>query len=229
MKIIRFFSDKKFEDLGRPVPAKVHIPAWYKQGESAYIDDNGGSNPGLKACIPYLDSLVSGYVLTTPFDIFVKKDKDGKLAITWNGPDSLSHFVNERPEGLGATMPRPAGHYKNHLVWSGFWGIKTPRGWSLLVTHPLNRFDLPFTTTSGIIDSDMFSASGNIPFFIKEDFIGTIPAGTPIAQLIPIKRSSWKMIANDQSQMNLEHIQGSFVRSGEAVYKKNLWTRKEYS
>lgn len=205
------------------------MPDWYKAGEATYVDANMEPSPGLKSCMPYLDSLISGYMLTTPFDIFVKKDDDGKLSITWNGPESLSGFVGERPNALGATMPRPAGHYENHLVWSGFWGIKTPRNWSLMVTHPLNRFDLPFTTTSGIMDSDKFSASGNIPFFMKEDFIGKIPAGTPIAQLIPIKRSSWKMIANDQSQMNMEHDQGSYVRSDKAVYKKYLWQKKDYS
>ena len=51
-------------------------------------------------------------------------------------------------------MPRPEGHHPNHLAFKGFWGMKTPKGWSLLVVHPLNRHDLPWTITSGIMDAD---------------------------------------------------------------------------
>jgi hypothetical protein len=229
LKLIRFFTGKDFHELGKPSPIKNFIPEWYRKAETEYSIPNGETAPGLKKCIPYLDTMMSGYAILTPIDIFVGKNEDGSLKIEWNGPPSLGGFIGERPKELGATMPRPAGHHPNHLVWKGHWGIKTPRGWSLLMTHPLNRFDLPFTTTSGIIDSDKFSASGNIPFFIKEDFIGVIPAGTPIAQLIPIKRASWKGVS-DAGLRDLEQIQGTLVRKADRwSYKKLLWIRKEYN
>jgi hypothetical protein len=172
--------------------------------------------------------MISGYMLVTPVDIFVSKNKDQSLKISWNSPEVFIDFIAERTKSLGEHMPRPAGHHPNHLAFKGFWGLKTPRGWSVLVVHPLNRHDLPFTITSGIMDADKYSTSGNIPFFIKEDFVGMIPAGTPFAQLIPIKRASWLSIKNDSGIQYLQNLQGATVRTPGKSYKKLFWVRKEY-
>ena len=230
MKFIKFFSEKKYEGLGKPVPVKWVIPQWYKDAESTYkTSDSPEEQAGLKKCMPYMDSLVSGYVLTTPFDIYVIKKEDGTIDFKWNGPSDLSGFIGVRPDELGHTMPRPAGHLDTHLVWAGFWTTKTPKGWSLLFTHPLNRFDLPFTTVSAIMDADEFWGAGNVPFFLKEGFTGTIPAGTPYAQLIPIKRASWKMIQNDTSQKGESEQLGKIARGKDTLYKKSMWHRKDYN
>jgi hypothetical protein len=100
----------------------------------------------------------------------------------------------------------------------------------VLLTHPLNREDLPFHVTSGIIDSDVFFNAGNIPFFIKEDFEGVIPKGTPIAQLIPIKRYDWKMQIRSASSKALRNL-GYFAylaRTKDFNYKRTMWHRKKY-
>lgn len=229
MKIIRFFSKPEFLGLGQPLAAKKFLPEWYRNSELDFADPKTGQEgPGLKRCMPFLDSMLSGYMLVTPIDIFVSKNEDGTLKLGWNGPESVAGFVSERPKQSGEKMPRPPGHFPNHLAWRGIWGIKTPKKWSVLVTHPLNRHDLPFTTTSGIMDSDQYSTSGNIPFFIKEDFSGVIPAGTPFAQIIPIKRDSWTAINNDKGITYLEDLQGETVRSPGRSYKKLFWDRKEY-
>lgn len=228
MKLIRFFTGKEHGELGKPVMAKKLLPKWYKDSEAAIVTEKE-EGPGLKKCVPFLDALISGYFLVSPVDIFVSKNDDGSLKIGWNSPEPFGGFIAERPKELGEKMPRPAGHYPNHLAFKGNWGFKTPRGWSLLITHPLNRHDLPWTITSGIIDADKFSTSGNLPFFIREDFVGMIPAGTPFAQLIPIKRASWKSIYNDQGIVYLETLQGSTVRTPGKSYKKLFWVRKDYN
>lgn len=229
MKIVRFFSKKEYENLGQPTTAKKFLPQWYKESETTYLSDEGEEISGLKKCVPFLDSMLSGYMLVTPFDIFISKNEDGTLNIRWNSQDALADFVSERKGLIGSKMPRPAGHYPNHLAFRGFWGMKTPKGWSMLVVHPLNRHDLPWTITSGIMDSDKYSTSGNIPFFIREDFIGMVPAGTPFAQLIPIKRASWRSINNDKGIQYLEDLQGAMVRKFNKSYKKFFWVRKEYN
>jgi hypothetical protein len=229
MKIIRFFSEPEYQGTGQPQPAKKFLPDWYRKSEMTFLDEDGKESPGLKRCIPFLDSMLSGYMLVTPIDIFVSRNEDGTLRIGWNSSEPLSNFIAERPKATGEKMPRPAGHYPNHLAFRGIWGMKTPRGWSLLITHPLNRHDLPWTITSGIMDSDKYSTSGNIPFFIREDFSGMIPAGTPFAQLIPIKRDSWSSIRNDRGLLYLERLQSDIVQNIEKAYKKFFWQKKEYN
>lgn len=228
MKVLRFYpqlSDKE-KMLVVPVPAKKVIPDWYKNGESTYIE-NGKEIHGLKTCKPFLDTLISGYLLLTPFDIHVGKNEDGTLKLSWDGPEEWSEFIGERKGQIGSTIPVPESHRENKLVWSSMWGWKTPRGWSSLLIHPLNRYDLPFTTLSGIIDSDSFYLNGNIPFHLKSDFIGVIPQGTPFAQIIPIKRSSWKSFV-DFGLTKIGYLKSHNVRITGLEYKNINWKKKEY-
>ena len=228
MKLIRFFTDKKSEMLGTPKPTKQTIPQWYKHAESTFIAEDGSESAGLKKCMPYVDVMMSGYVLTVPVDIHVSKNDDGTLRISYD-ETVLGEFIHERPASLGHTMPRPYGFAPNHLAYRSHWGWSVPKGFSVLVTHPFNRVDLPFHTVSALMDSDEFFASGNIPFFIRQDFEGVIEAGTPIAQLIPVKRENWKMIENDQSLIPKAAYQGKVARDSRYGYKKVMWHRKEYN
>ncbi len=234
MKLIHFICSESME-IGKPDLIKKFIPEWYKKAETHFSSEEDlaieegtqKTSAGLKTCVPFLDAMISGYALVVPFDIYVGKTEDGDLDMKWNAPQGWENFVEERPKESGSTMPRPAGHAPNHMVWSGRWGIKVPRGYSVLVTHPLNRQDLPFTTSSAIMDSDKFFGNGNIPFFIKEDFVGVIEKGTPFAQIIPIKRKRWKMIHNSALKDAIQK-HGHDVRKKEGTYKKKYWTRKEY-
>lgn len=240
MKIIKFYSDDPAMSLGGPVPAKKMIPEWYRKAESSFIEE-GQELAGLKKCMPFMDTMVSGYFLTFPVNVYVNEKEgskdsvsklfnntDTELTLRWDGPDTFSNFISERPKTLGSTMPRPPGHYPNHLIFTGSWSIKTPRGWSVLMMPPLNRHDLPFTASSGIIDSDKFISSGNIPFFMKRGFSGVIEAGTPFVQLIPIKRAEWAMSTNDPSLRD-QSVRESFeIQEKETAYKRKSWIRKKY-
>lgn len=229
MKIMRFVPalSSKEKMLIEPIACKKNIAEWYKDGESTYILDNK-EHPGLKTCKPFLDVMIAGYYLLIPFDIHVSKTESGNVKFSWDGPDEWSDFVGERTGEIGSTIPRPAGHRSNHLVWSSKWGWKTPKGWSSIVTHPINRAELPFTTASGLIDSDNFFGPGNIPFFIKEDFIGTIEKGTPFAQIVPIKRSPWISFA-DYGLISPNEIRGINLHNHGQAYKTTDWEKKEYN
>ena len=68
---------------------------------------------------------------------------------------------------------------------------------------------------------------GSLTFFIKNSFSGIIYAGTPIAQLIPIKRENWELIENKNLKQKGDsmYIDSSLTKN---FYKTNLWNRKEY-
>ena len=226
MKFIYFTRARESENGPSPVTAKKIVPKWYKDGETWFLDPlDKIKDKGLKTCIPFLDGLTSGYLLLTPVDVHVVNTPLG-MKITFD--ENVKHDpVGIRRGDTGHTIPRPAGHRQDHLVWKGIWGVKTPKNYSVLVTHPLNRFDLPFTTMSAVMDSDKFISSGNIPFFIKKDFEGTIPKGTPFAQIIPIKRNSWTGVVT-QALLNKHDEHGSFVHKVTGGYKKFFWQKKYY-
>ena len=43
------------------------------------------------------------------------------------------------------------------IKFHNLWTIEAPEGYALLFTHPVNRFDLPFTTLSGLVDCDRYT------------------------------------------------------------------------
>lgn len=217
--------------LPAPTPASKHVPEWYAKSERWVGDENKprisqlGHNPGLKLCVPFLDGLTAGYMLTLHTDVEVEVMSPTESELRWlSMPDPLS----QRNARLGEKIPRPAGHLETHFAWTGQWGIQVPKGYSVLLTHPFNRFDLPFTTLTGIMDSDLSHNSGNIPFFLKANWSGIIEAGTPIAQVIPFKRESWHNEIDNTEETKNRAIQQSFDsrRVLQGYYKKNHWTRK---
>jgi hypothetical protein len=123
-------------------------------------------------------------------------------------------------------LPVPSGHHEQVFKWESDIKITTPKGYSLLCTNPLNRFDLPFTCISGIVDSDRYPLSIKFPFFIKKDWEGIIEAGTPVIQLIPIKRDNWESEKKDYNKdQELIENQNYFSKIN-LSYKKQFWNKK---
>lgn len=231
-----------------PQPAKLFLPDWYRNGEAFLNKEtfeltdvhDKHKRAGMKYCMPFFDAMVSGYMIQSWVDVEVTHNSDnvikwryikeneytGKFEEIENYPNEM---IFERPGDLGHTIPRPAGHAKNHMTLGGIWGVHVPKNWSVLVTHPMNRFDLPFTTMSGLMDSDGFTASGNIPFFFRDGWTGVIPKGTPFAQLLPIKRSSWVSQVDTHQKANYSQYVGRKAREVQyGYYKQNVWVKKEY-
>jgi hypothetical protein len=74
----------------------------------------------------------------------------------------------------------------------------------------------------------MYNGNVHFPFFIKNNFTGIIEKGTPITQIIPIRREYWKKEHGSydakSSLLNKENFFSTIKRS----YKNNYWNRKEY-
>lgn len=227
IKIFKFATDH--EHLEGIFPAKKYIPKWYKDAEAyGYGNveiENNFPNKNFKNCVPFFDSLSSGYIMELWCDINVSLNDDGNHYFTWGDGD---------PEPLVSRagdidrIPTPIGYHKQEYVWKIPYCIKTPKGYSIIMCHPFNRYELPFLTLGGIIDAESTIGKGNLPFYIKKDFQGVIKKGTPIAQLIPFKRENWK-IEKDASifiegSNNTKKSKNSFFD----YYKKNLWHKKSY-
>jgi len=213
-----------------PKPSKSEVPAWYKKISTDYLkspkfgQEGELLNSSLKLCAPFLDSLTAGYVQKTWCDIYIGSDGE-----------SLTYTFPTKPDPMGV---RDTIHmeyfndefYRAEFFWRIPWQPKVPKGYSVIITHPLNRLDLPFVTTSGIIDSDRYYHSpwGNLPFYVKRGFEGIIPAGTPMYQIIPIKRESWEGFAEDFSEEETEKRFRLQKTKMWGFYKESFWNRKEY-
>ena len=223
-----------------PKPTIKTIPDWYRKGDRFAIrEDNGeywknpmdgGKIPTWKACPAIFDIMGTGYVYRTPCDIEVYEEGDQIKVKVLN--EQNRDFIQNRPPM--AQFKSPTGYYENHFAWWSDWAVEVPEGYSVLYTQPFNRFELPFLTTSGIIDNDKVNLPGTMPFFIIKGFTGLIPAGTPYAQMLPFKREDWdsvvdtKLSLSDMMSKNQINSKKYRVPDG-GVYQKEVWSRRTYN
>jgi hypothetical protein len=173
-----------------------------------------------------MDVFSSGYMITLRSDIFVQKDKDGNIGVTWNhGGDG---FVSTHHLDQVSSEMIPLDCNKQPFKFTNSWSMILPKGYSALITHPLNRYELPFVTLSGIVDLDSYNNPVNFPFFFKESAEGVIPAGTPIAQIFPFKREGWSHEV-EKFDPKFSEAQASKLRIKlEKGYKSQNWNRKDF-
>lgn len=178
-------------DIEKPVPASKMIPDWYKEIDS-YVqgkrkpDGNGSTSATIKRCMPVFDAITAGYIIRLPADVYVSI-KDDVQHFEWADFNLVKfHPLEQAPN-------HPSHNRYAYPKWINPWSIKTPKGYSTLFLQPFHRESI-FTIFPGVVDTDTYTAPVNFPFVINDpEFEGLIPKGTPIVQVIPFKRDSWRM------------------------------------
>lgn len=211
-----------------PVPGKQSIPQWLKHLEP-YLGgrfepgDNGTTNTA-KRCIPMFDAVSSGYIIKLTHDIYVKNE-NGVPFYRWPVSGTGVEFHNR------AQAHTHSSAKNNHDIpkWINPWSIETPSGYSTLFIPPVNGDPSPIVPFSGLVDTDNFFAPTHFPFVLSPGFEGEIPAGTPIAQAIPIKRESWKMEINTNSIEKINKNDASIGSVFRNAYRKMYWNKKSYN
>jgi len=212
-----------------PKPAIKEVPEWYKNTPE-YVGENGkkitiaGIIPvTIKKCIPVFDAMTSGYIIYTQVDVQVEY-KDNLPYYTWAEQNAIAfHPLQQAPL-------HPNKNEAPYAKWNNPYSIKTPPGYSTLFTPPMHNPNGIFTILPGIVDTDSYTAPVNFPFILNDiTWEGLIPAGTPIAQLIPIKRDSWKSkIGSDKEIKEQELLYAKLKTLFFNSYKRQFWNRKEY-
>ena len=218
-----------------PKPLKNDIPKWYKNLRRYFGDEelknkniNFFNSKTAKTCIPFFDSITAGYSYKLPYDILCSYDDNGNRTIQW-GDKNDDYVGSHLLEQIG-DYPIPNGYENIILKIHTTWCVQTPTGYSLLYMHPLGRFDLPFYSFHGLVDSDIFYKNINIPLVLKTGFRGVIKQGTTISQLIPIKRNSWiseeKIFKENGYNPMIDDLL-SLTTMGK-WYMHNRWIKKQY-
>jgi hypothetical protein len=228
---------KPGDRLTSPEPGKKHVPEWYRS--LAKFDESNsditlnpvnhlgsdGAQVSTKMCMPFLDATTAGYMYVLEDDLTVTLNKNGKPSLSWGGDVML---VDKRPI-LDIVVPDNC--HPVHYGWRMNWYYETPPGYSVLITHPMNRYDLPFYVQSGIVESDIWGLPVFIAFFLKRNFQGVIPKGTPIMQIIPFKRDNWELeVVDTEQEINRHELMAENRRSMlYGYYKKSAWRKKIFN
>jgi len=234
-----YFAQK--EDY--PTPIKLNIPEWYKKLEHSL------QNKTVKGCVPFLDTLTSGYLLKMPQDFHLSHNVKNKE----NKPDSfqkfglheLSSLLNVKSININSgiidvhpieqVQGSPFIEKNKNLPFYKIinpWKIKTPKGYSCLFVPPLNNSDDRFSIIPGIVDTDTFTLEINFPIIINGDkypILETIiEKGTPYVQIIPFKRDSWKMTLKPRKQKEIQNFRLFYNLKLLNIYKNKFWKKKSW-
>jgi hypothetical protein len=231
MPKITFTNTWEDTDFAKPKPAALYVPEWYKK-QSSYIGGekkppkNGGdtTNATIKRCMPVFDAMTAGYIIESPADVYVSKAPDGKPYYQWANFGAITfHPIEQADE-----HPRAKENF-SFPKWMSPWAIKTSKGCSILVVPPMHR-ESPFRIFEGIIDTDTYNIPVNFPFALTDfenEFM--IPAGTPIAQIIPFKREKWESELGGEEENNEQKTIRHMLRSNFFDFYKNKYrVAKEY-
>lgn len=227
MKEIIFTNMLGF-DFFPPKPAIKEIPNWYIETPEymnslgrKVVEDNKTTHT-IKKCIPVFDAITTGYILYTQVDVQITQ-QNGLPFYSWASQNFVEFHPIEQaplhPKKMNAPYPK----------WKNPYGISTPPGYSVLFTQPFHRESV-FTILPGVVDTDTLKAAVSFPFVLNDvNWEGIIPAGTPMAQVIPFKRDSWKhKIGSDKERkeqnLSISKLKTLFFNS----YKRQFWSRKEY-
>ena len=244
-KNIVFKTEQNYLDakLELPIPAKKNIPEWFKKLKHT------AQTRTAKGCIPFLDSLTSGYLIKLPTDLEIKHNvinpktglRDGSqtssMAFADKAAEDLNLSVNYRIEVQepyqveGSPMLEKNKNLPLHKFVNP-WIIETPPGYSCLFTAPFNNRDDRFEIVTGIVDTDTYNLPVHFPFVVNTDKYNElntiIKKGTIIAQVIPFKRDAWRMsikpLKENEFKQNIVSLFSQFINS----YKDKFWSKKTW-
>jgi len=233
-----YFAQK--EDY--PTPIKLNIPEWYKKLEHTL------EMRTIKGCMPFLDTLTSGYVLKMPQDFIIKhnvENNEGKkdsfqTFAMYEQTDLLSvkrinlnsgidiHPIKQVEGSPFIEKNKNLPFYKIVNPWK----IKTPKGYSCFFVSPLNNSDDRFSIIPGIVDTDTFPNEINFPIIINGDKYPVletiIKKGMPYVQIIPFKRDSWKMSIKPRKQKEIQNSRLFYHFKLINIYKEKYWNKKSW-
>ena len=240
---IKFVSNRPWlneESASKPGPIIETLPDWYRKADRFALNpatgtpwempDGSGKIPTWKACPAVFDVMGSGYTYKTPCDIEFAEDAAGNIQARVLDTQHPNFLLDREP------LPQfvhPQGYHAKHFAWWADWAVELPEGYSALYTHPLNRFELPFITTSGIVDNDKDRLPGTMPFFFLKGVAGILPAGTPYAQIIPFKREHWESAVDvsltlEEMQAKNQENSAKYRKPDGGIYQTEVWERRKY-
>jgi len=243
--IIKFMAHEEYVAIKEdyPVPIKLNIPEWFKKLEHTL------EKKTVKGCMPFLDTLTTGYLLKCPQDYGLAHNiinEEGKKDSKWHPLNLDPAVLFAKSINLGKNSPdmhptmqiegSPAIEKNKDLPFFKIinpWIIKTPPGYSCLFLPPMNNHDDRFSIMPGIVDTDTYPNEINFPFVINGDkyphLDTVIKKGTPYAQVIPFKRENWKMKIEGVSTKFLDKGKMFYFLKLLHIYKEKYWHKKKWT
>src|SRR5262245_20707496 len=146
--------------LSRAIPAVQGLPEWLKaMPQNAFNPVSQTDTQTVKRCPPFIDAMTYGFLMPLACDL---KVENGEFSWERDVPPGIANYSRSPINFHDGSQVAGTPFFDEDrfiIKFNNFWTIELPPGYSLLVTHPINRDDLPFTTLTGLVDVDLYSLS----------------------------------------------------------------------
>jgi len=231
---IKFHLVREWEDLDipSPFPASKGVPSWMKHlTPEAEREDY----QTVKRCVPFLDAMTAGYIIPLPFDLTIAITPTGNQLL-WKSEeekDRLSKYTIVESHDSSQYPGAPFSQFKVIKFYNP-WIIETSPNTSCMFVPPLNRPELPYVPLSGIVDTDQYFNTVNLPCVFPGLDVGhqiEIKMGTPMIQVIPFKRQEWKSSITNLKEgvLTRAHETREDMRNDRKEwYRRKKWQKKSF-
>tara|TARA_Y100000593_G_scaffold37032_1_gene71835 strand:- start:2589 stop:3293 length:705 start_codon:yes stop_codon:yes gene_type:complete len=231
---IKFHLVREWEDLDipSPFPASKGVPSWMKHlTPEAEREDY----QTVKRCIPFLDAMTAGYIIPLPFDLTIAITPTGNQLL-WKSEeekDRLSKYTIVESHDSSQYPGAPFSQFKVIKFYNP-WIVETSPNTSCMFVPPLNRPELPYVPLSGIVDTDQYFNTVNLPCVFPGLDVGhqiNLKMGTPMIQVIPFKRQEWKSSITNLKEgvLTRAHETREDMRNDRKEwYRRKKWQKKSY-
>ena len=237
-KTIKFHLIKAFPDQITlpPLASKKLMPQWFKNIPQ-FVKHNDDEIQSVKKCIPFLDAMTAGYTLLTHVDVIIEQSEDGEVSLPYID-DKHKELINiHKPIEVHPSAQVVGSAFENMTIlkYMSPWIIETPKDYSMLFLPLINQLESPIIPLVGLVDSDEYTNVINFPFIHVELQRGGkvfMPAGTPICQMIPIKRDNWssKITLLDKQELKKAKKQREKMSDDRTdYYARKLHRRKGFN
>ena len=237
-KIIFTDLEQSIPGLESPQPASEVIPDWYKRMASyfgkeyglktdkeVYLTNTYHVPQTMKRCMPLFDAMTAGYIVKTICDVQITQENGAPFYIWSANYEVITFHGRKQTEGNPVANPNI-----DPPKWTSPWTIQTPPGYSSMIVPPMNHHNGIFEIFSGVVDTDTYNDRVHFPFRLLDwGWEGVIPAGTPLAQIIPFKRDSFQMEMGGEEQRKRANLTNSKIRQHfYNAYRNHFWSRKSF-
>jgi hypothetical protein len=204
-----------------PYPAARHTPEWFKSMAADLGDAASVTGGTIKRCPPFLAAMTAGYIIPAPADARITMTPAGAIEARGTLNFLSTHFP-------GQVAGAPFGN-RRIVKFENPWIIVTPPEFVSLITAPVNRFELPFTPLTGIVETGTYYREVHLPMACQmrpgEEFF--LRRGEPMIHVIPIRRDEWESGVGPIDPA-LRADQQAMLDASPHFYKDKFWRKLTY-
>lgn len=233
---IEFFTDHEGLLEFPPLPARRAFPEWFKQmpasrdlppGQSRFpfglsrLVSLSNVNATIRRCPGLISYLSEGYILPLWSDFLVQVRGEQVYCV---GSNELAHISPHSKEMQYPSMPLPEGYLADSIKFTNPWKVKTPPGWSVMLSQPFYQFENRFMVMTGVVDSDVYHHIHVNTFFRRGNADHKLPLGMPLVHIMPFQRDALGLEVRKMTEEDKKRMKRLDFRA-KRFFKKNATIR----